>query len=508
MSSINKKVSRVSLGIDIGSSAVKASLVDVESGNIIVSAVSPENGELDILSPYSGWAEQDPETWWENVKNACLTLRSKVPQAYSVIEVIGLSFQEHGLVLMDKNDKVLRPSIIWCDSRAIAEGEKLVENNGREKWFVETANLPGNFTFSKLAWVRRHEQDIYENIKTIFLPGDYIAFRFTNEKAITREGLSEGMFYSFSRKRTAEELLSENLIDSAFLPKTIESFSFQGKVTKEIAKKFGFSKQPSVTFRAGDQHANAVGMDVTNPGFSALGSGTSGVIFAVTDKTIVDTSSRVNTFLHVTEKNHDDRYVVVLCINAVGIVYSWLRKVFSFNGKELLSYKLIDESAEKVEAFTDGVYTIPFGNGAERMLGNRSPGYSVYGIDFNRHSPSVLARSGLEGIAFSFYYGYKVFQELDLTIKVLRSGASGLCKSRFFRKMLASMLNIPIEVYDSDPAYGAAVGAMAGAGIYDDLSDFLRERECLTYDDPDVSLHKRLEEGFENWNTLLNKGQR
>ncbi len=493
------------LGIDIGSSAVKTSLVESSSGKIISSSISPENEEMPISSPYPGWAEQDPLMWWEHVVLACRKLKTLQPLAYMNISQIGISYQEHGLVLLDREGNVLLPAIIWCDSRTMETGCQLTNATGKDLWFDTVANEPGNFTFSKLAWVRSMLPEIYAKAATAFLPGDYIVYKLTGLRNTTKEGLSEGMLYAYPSGTLATTLLDRMGLKASLFPDLVDNFQFQGKVQEQVAAELGFSSRPSVTFRAGDQHANSVGMAVLEPGMSAGAAGTSGVIFSVTESLIVDPFSRVNSFLHVTGDNRPDRYVVVLCINSVGISYSWLRKLLSVGASRPLGYKELDLLAESSRIGSEGVILIPFGNGAERMLGNKSPGFSIVGVDLNRHTPSHIARATLEGVAYAFYYGFKILCELGLDIKVLRIGSAGLFKSRLFLKMVSSLLDIPIEIYDTDPAFGAAIGALVGAGVYPSIDDVLTQYDPVHREFPDDTVKNIMRELYIKWEHTLTK---
>ncbi len=503
------------LGIDVGSSAVKVSLVSLEGPHAVAVATSPADEELVISAPHAGWAEQSPEEWWQHIVHACRSLREQAPERYLQVTAIGISYQEHGLVLLDRQGRVLRPAIIWCDSRTLATERQLVEAASAERWFSEVCNLPGTFTASKLAWVRDCEPATYEAAEAWLLPGDYIAYRMTGVAATTKEGLSEGMFYSLSQQRPATELLQVVGIDPGLCPTVIDSFGDQGALSADAAYELGLRREVRVTFRAGDQHANAVGLGVMEPGSAACAAGTSGVIFGVTDSPVIDRSSRINSFLHVTSADKAPRSVVVLCINAVGIAYSWLRSLLSTGSGDpggtglanvgRLSYDTLNNMVQYASIGAKEITVFPFGNGAERMLGHRTTGFSVHGVDFTRHGPADLARAVVEGIAFSFAYGNSVLKELGVELTVLRGAETGLLQSPYFRTLLASFLETPIEIYIADPAFGAAIGAAVGAGYFRSVSDARAGLQLMQLTEPDSNLRAGLDQAYGCWTTMLNQ---
>jgi xylulokinase len=490
--------SPTSLGIDVGSSAVKACLVAAADCRILATASSPAEG-LQIVALRPGWAEQDPSLWWRHVIRACEELRRSAPDEYRRVSTIGISHQEHGLVLLDRAGEVLRPAIIWCDSRTGSVAQELTSRVGRDRWFSEVLNEPGNFTVSKLAWVANFEPQVYSSAATMLLPGDYIAYRMTGECATTREGLSEGMLYNFARRSPASSLMADVGLSDTLIPQVIDSFGDQGTLTRNASRQLGLSPHARVTFRAGDQHANAVGLGALHPGSAACAAGTSGVIFSVTDQALTDARSRVNTFSHVTGSGDAPRFAVVLCINAAGIAYDWLRRILSTGSHGEIAFSDVDTLAAAVPSGADGVSLLPFGNGAERILGNRTTGFSFFGIDVNRHGPAHVARAALEGIAFAFRLGGKVLDELGASFEVLHAGNSGMFVNTEFRGLVATALGVPIAVHDGSPACGAALGALVGGGAYPSVKAALAERKPPALHDPDEFLRRDLEEPYERW---------
>ena len=494
------------LGYDIGSSSVKASLVDAESGRVAAQAFYPKN-EAPIISKQPGWAEQDPSMWLGNLK---LATADVLEQAKSIatlqakafspadIKAIGISYQMHGLVCVDKEMNVLRPSIIWCDSRAVPYGQKAFEALG-EDWCLEhLLNSPGNFTAAKLAWVKENEPALYERIWKIMLPGDYIAMRLTGNTCTTISGLSEGIFWDFANNAPSGELLDFFNVDETLLPQRKPTFGLQGTLTKQAAETLGLREGTPVTYRAGDQPNNALSLNVLNPGEIASTAGTSGVVYGVIGKVAHDPLSRVNIFAHVNHTAEDPRLGVLLCINGTGILNSWMRRNVAPEG---MSYSQMNEIAASVPIGSDGISILPFGNGAERMLGNKDDGCSIHGVNFNRHGKAHLLRAAQEGIVFSFCYGMEIMQQMGMEISRIHAGMANMFLSPIFRETLAGVSGATIELYDTDGAAGAAKGAGIGAGIYNSPAEAFASLERLQVVTPANQAACR--EAYERWKSNL-----
>lgn len=450
------------LGYDVGSSSVKASLVNAENGKCVATAFYPKT-EAPIISKQAGWAEQDPAMWLGNLKLATADVLS---QASAVnpkdIKAIGISYQMHGLVCVDKDLNVLRPAIIWCDSRAVPYGQKAWEHLGKAYCLPHLLNSPGNFTAAKLAWVKEHEPEVYKRIWKVMLPGDYIAMRLTGVTCTTVSGLSEGIFWDFTANRPSAELLDYFGFDDTILAPVKPTFGVQGTLTEAAAASLGLAAGTPVTYRAGDQPNNALSLNVFNPGEIASTAGTSGVVYGVIDQVKYDPLSRVNTFAHVNHTAAAPRLGVLLCINGTGILNSWIRR----NVVPGLSYPQMNELAAKVPVGSEGVSILPFGNGAERMLENQETGCSVHGLNFNRHSQAHLVRAAQEGIVFSFQYGIEIMEQMGLKVDKIHAGMANMFQSGVFRETLAGVSGATIELYNTDGSVGAAKGAGIGAGIY------------------------------------------
>ena len=451
------------VGIDIGSSFVKACVVEVTTGKCVGAASFPSQ-EMTITSVKPGWAEQEPEMWWKNaalaVKKAC----ADAGVSGDDVKAIGIAYQMHGLVLLDKNNAVLRPSIIWCDGRAVETGNKALEGIGRSICLERLLNSPGNFTASKLAWVKQNEPAIFSRAAVFCLPGDFIALKLTGQCATTISGLSEGILWDFSENKPASILLKYFGIPETFLPKLVPTFGPQGQLTAEAAAQLGLKAGTPVTYRAGDQPNNAFSLNVLEPGDMAATAGTSGVMYGVSDIVKVDPQSRVNTFAHVNHSTTAKRLGVLLCVNGTGIANAWTKRLLGENA----SYREMDALAETVAPGCDGLTVLPFGNGAERMIGNRDIGAHMSGIQFNRHTKAHLCRAVQEGIAFALAYGVEIMRGIGVGAARIRAGRSNMFLSKTFCETIAGILNAPIELYNTDGAQGAARGAGMGAGLYED----------------------------------------
>ena len=488
------------LGIDLGSSSVKASVIDGESGKCLATAFNPSD-EMKIIALKPGWAEQDTEIWWSNLKASIADCTNKLGQKKNDIGAIGISYQMHGLVTVDKNNKVLRPSIIWCDSRAVPYGEKALNYLGNDFCLSHLLNSPGNFTATKLAWVKECEPELYSRIDKIMLPGDYIALRLTGEISTSYSGLSEGIFWDFSTNRVSAELLKYFGFDSTLLPQAAPSFSISGRLLKSIASELGLPEGIPVSYRAGDQPNNALSLNVFNPGEVAATAGTSGVIYGITDKKKYDPLSRVNTFLHVNNSDTDARLGVLLCISGTGILNSWLRR----NSSRKLSYNDMNDMAAKVAPGSDGLCILPFGNGAERMLGNKDSGARIEGLNFNTHTNAHMFRAAQEGIAFSFRYGLDILKETGIDPKVMRAGEANMFLSKVFRETLSSVTGTTIHLYNTDGSIGAARGAGIGCGFYKSEKEAFKGLAAVGVTEPDKSKSTEYEKAYIKWKELLSE---
>jgi xylulokinase len=486
------------IGIDIGSSFIKACVVDGTTGQCVGAASFPEQ-EMTITSERPGWAEQEPEMWWRNaalaVKKAC----AQAAVSAGDVVAIGIAYQMHGLVLLDKDNAVLRPSIIWCDGRAVETGNKALKGIGRSTCLKRLLNSPGNFTASKLAWVKENEPDIFKRAHSFCLPGDFIALKLTGQCCTTISGLSEGILWDFSQNKPASILLKHFGIPGTFLPKLVPTFGIQGELTAAAAAELGLKAGTPVTYRAGDQPNNAFSLNVLEPGDMAATAGTSGVMYGVSDVVKFDPKSRVNTFAHVNHSKKAKRLGVLLCVNGTGIANAWTKRLFG----ESASYKEMDALAETVAPGCDGLTVIPFGNGAERMIGNRDIGAHLSGIQFNRHTRAHLCRAVQEGIAFALAYGVNIMRSIGVGAARIRAGKSNMFLSKTFSETIAGVLNAPIELYNTDGAQGAARGAGVGAGLYKDPKDAFAGLKVEATIEPKKETLAVYKAAYEQWTKSL-----
>lgn len=492
---------RYLLGFDVGSSSVKASLVDADTGVCAASAFYPEK-EAPIIAVKAGWAEQDPQMWWDNAKLSLKKVMADAGVTGEDIKAIGISYQMHGLVCVDKDMNVLRPSIIWCDSRAVPYGEKAFGEIGAEKCLSHLLNSPGNFTAAKLAWVKDNEPDIFAKIYKIMLPGDYIAMKLSGTINTTISGLSEGMFWDFKEKDTAGFLLDYFGFDKNLIADIVPTFSVQGEVSAAAAAELGLKEGTPISYRAGDQPNNALSLNVFNPGEIASTAGTSGVVYGVLGEVNYDKRSRVNTFAHVNYTKDVDRLGVLLCINGTGILNAWVRRNVAPEG---ISYSDMNEMTASVPIGSDGVTIIPFGNGAERVLENKEIGCSIHGLNFNKHSKAHIMRAAQEGIVFSFCYGMEVMQQMGMDIRKIHAGKANMFLSDIFRNTLAGVSGATIELYETDGSVGAAKGAGMGCGIYKDNNEAFASLKKLSIIEPDEKHRNEYLEAYTLWKEKLQR---
>lgn len=487
------------IGYDIGSSSVKASLVEAESGRCVASAFYPKS-EAPIMAQQPGWAEQDPNSWWQYLCEATSDVMTASGAHGSDVAAIGISYQMHGLVCVDKNGAPLRPSIIWCDSRAVPYGQRAFETIGEERCLSHLLNSPGNFTASKLAWVKEHEPALFAQIDKIMLPGDYIALRLTGEACTTVSGLSEGMFWDFLEGCLSDDVMGYYGFDKSLIPSIRPTFAPQGELTASAAAQLGLAAGIPVTYRAGDQPNNALSLGVFNPGEIASTAGTSGVVYGVLGNVNYDPKSRVNTFAHVNHTDLQTRLGVLLCINGTGILNSWIRRNVLPGG---VSYAEMNDIAASAPIGAAGVSILPFGNGAERVLENRAPGCSIHGVNFNTHTRAHLLRAAQEGIVFSFKYGIEVMEQMGMEVSKIHAGHANMFLSPLFRHTLANVTGATIELYDTDGSVGAAKGAGIGAGIYKDHTEAFASLQKLAVVEPCADEVEATTEAYERWKSFV-----
>lgn len=484
------------LGIDIGTSSVKASVIDASTQHCLATASYPET-EAEIIAVKPGWAEQSPDQWWEQVKQAILKCHSSGAYDPQDIAAIGIAYQMHGLVLVDKEQHVLRNAIIWCDSRAVEIGNKAFHEIGEEKCLSNLLNSPGNFTASKLAWVKENEPAVYKKIGKIMLPGDFIAMKMTGDCTTTISALSEGIFWDFRDNVISGDILRYFGFDHALIPDVHPLFAPHGYLKATVAARLSLKTGIPVSYKAGDQPNNALSLNVLNPGEVATTAGTSGVIYGVSDELSYDQQSRINSFAHVNYEMDKRRIGILLCINGTGIFNRWIKNIAGSNH----SYAGLNEAAAAIQAGSNGLMALPFGNGAERMLNNQIIGGHFHHLDFNIHTTAHLVRAVQEGIAFSFRYGLDIMRENGVSPSVIRAGKANLFLSDVFTQSFASVNNVVVEFYEGDGSFGAAIGAGIGAGIYADAASASGNRKPVAIVEPGDT--GRYDELYEQWKEIL-----
>jgi xylulokinase len=486
------------LGYDVGSSSIKATLMNAETGKVLAAATSPKK-EMEIIAKKFGWAEQNPGMWWEHVVKTTQMIKSQTDFDAADVKAIGISYQMHGLVIVDKNKEVLRPSIIWCDGRAVQLAKKAASEIGEKKCLETMLNLPGNFTASKLKWVMENEPDVYSKVYKMMLPGDYVAMKMTGEIKTTFSGLSEGIIWDYKKQKLAKLLLDYYGISEDLIAEAVPTFSVQGELTKAAAAELGLKAGTKISYRAGDQPNNALSLNVLNPGEIAATAGTSGVVYGITEKSDYDSKSRVNAFIHVTHTTKKPRYGVLLCVSGTGILNSWLKH----NSTDGLDYPKMDELAGSVKVGSDGLVVLPYGNGAERTLENKDPGASIHGLNFNLHNRAHLLRAAQEGIVFALNYGVGIMRRVGVDAKTVRAGHANMFLSPIFSEAFATITGSVVELYNTDGSQGAARGAGIGAGIYKNPEAAFAGLKPVKKIEPNSKLSEAYKQAYEKWELVL-----
>lgn len=492
---------RLLIGYDIGSSSVKTTLLDADSGKVVASEGLPKV-EMSIESPHKDWAEQDPMMWWKYVVETTQAVVKSASIQKGELKAIGISYQMHGLVVVDQSQEVIRPSIIWCDSRAVSIGNKAFEELGEDYCLPHLLNSPGNFTASKLKWVKENEPEVYRKIHKIMLPGDFIAMKLTGEILTSETGLSEGILWDFKSSGVSHKLLDHYGIAPSLLADVVPSFSHQGNVSSEVAQLLGIEAGVPITYRAGDQPNNAFSLNVLQAGEIATTAGTSGTVYGVSTEPVYDEKSRVNTFVHVNHSDSNPSYGVLLCVNGTGILNSWMKRLLS--GREL-SYEQMNNHAAEAPIGSEGLAFIPFGNGAERIMENKSVGAHMSGLNLLKHDHRHMLRAGQEGIVSSLTYGFNIMKSMGLTLETVKAGKANMFLSPLFREAFVNMNQVSLELYDTDGSQGAARGAGIGAGIYADTKEAFTGLEKISALDPEATLVSQYQDVYHNWEGYLNK---
>ena len=485
------------LGIDLGTSSIKVSVIDSATQKSLCTVQYPDT-ETIIIAEQAGWAEQSPDLWWENIQQAILKAHALKVYDPAKIGAIGIAYQMHGLVLVDKQQKVIRNSIIWCDSRAVEIGNNAFEIIGKEKCLSDLLNSPGNFTASKLAWVKQNEPDVFEKIDKVMLPGDFIAMKLTGEIGTSISALSEGIFWDFKKNELSKDVFRHYGFDTDIIPKILPVFSEHGQLDQAVAAKLSLHPGTVVTYKSGDQPNNALSLNVLNPGEVAASGGTSGVIYGVSDELTYDPKSRINTFAHVNYTTDLKRLGVLLCINGTGILNRWIKDVVASGS----SYSTMNAEAAKIPVGSQGLKILPFGNGAERMLNNRNIRAHFHHIDLNIHSAPHIFRAVQEGIAFAFRYGLDIMRENGMNPSLIRAGHSSMFSSELFIEAFVNSCGVPLELHSNEGSIGAAIGAGIGKGEFTAENAFSNVRALKIVEPKRVSEYDAV---YQEWKGLLER---
>ncbi len=486
------------LGIDLGSSSLKLSIYDAEKGITLANVKVPEF-EMKINAPQFGWAEQNPEDWWENVKTGIHLLKNNKKIDLEKVCGIGIAYQMHGLVLTDNQLNPVRPSIIWCDSRAVNIGNEAEKSIGVEISQNKILGSPGNFTASKLKWVKNNEPEVFKKASYMMLPGDYIAAKLTEKAQISTSGLSEAALWDFSDGKLATEVLEKMNLPESYIPEIVPSFGNHATISPKIASELGLNKNAQINYRAGDQPNNAFSLNALKSGDIATTAGTSAVMYAVSSENTFDKKNRVNTFLHVNNTPKNKHNGVMLCINGSGILYQWLRKMISVSRDELVSYEVLNNEASLVKPGSEGLRFYPFGNGVERIFNNKEVNSGIENLNYNIHQPSHVIRSACEGIVFAMNYGFEVMQSIGIQGKVVRAGKDNLFLSPVFREIFVNTTQTTLELYNTSGSEGAARGAAVGFGYYKKTEDAFKSLKCIERLEPSKELSLQYQDIYKKW---------
>lgn len=467
------------LGIDVGTGGTRVVVVD-NAGVVVASATVDHEP---FVSPQTGWAEQDPNDWWRASREAIRAALSRAEIPSQGIAAIGLSGQMHGSVLLDESDEVIRPALIWCDQRTDAQCQTITEKVGPARLIELTSNpaLTG-FTGPKLLWVRDEEPANWKRVRKVLLPKDFVRLRLTGDHATDVADASGTLLFDVGNRRWSKEMLGKLEIEESKLPRVFESPEITGRVSANGAAETGLVEGTPVIAGAGDQAAGAVGMGIVRPGTVSATIGTSGVVFAATDRPALDKFGRVHTFCHAIP----DRWHVMGVTQGAGLSLRWFKDRFGTaeDSKGQEPYELLCKEAASAPPGSDGVLWAPY------LMGERTPHLdpharaALVGLAAN-HSRSHIIRSILEGVAFSLRDSFTILTEMNVPVKTIRLGGGG-ARAPLWRQIQADVYGQPVEILvaEEGAAYGAALLAGVGAGIWTSVDEACTQS---------VSIAKRIE---------------
>lgn len=447
------------LGIDVGTGGTRALVID-DTGRIVASATSEH---VPFASPRTGWAEQDPRDWWRATAEAVRAVLAQPGVSADGIAAVGFSGQMHGSTLLDGRGEVVRPALLWCDQRTDLQCREITEKIGAARLIELTLNpaLTG-FTLPKLLWVREQEPDLWKTVRSVLLPKDYVRFRLTGEKATDVADASGTLMFDVGARKWSETVLDEMSLDARLLPEAFESPQVTGSVSAAGAEATGLKPGTPVVAGGGDQAAGAVGMGIVRPGAVSATIGTSGVVFAATDRPALDPAGRVHTFCHAVP----GRWHVMGVTLAAGLSLRWFRDQFAIAHDGRDPYDRMTSDAARVPAGADGVLWAPY------LMGERTPHLdpharaALVGLSAS-HSRGHVVRAVLEGVAFSLKDTFAIFQEMQVPVRNVRLGGGG-ARSALWRQIQADVYGYPVEIVEAEEgaAYGAALLAGVGGSIW------------------------------------------
>ncbi|HEX2972493.1 MAG TPA: xylulokinase [Tepidisphaeraceae bacterium] len=464
------------LGIDIGTSGTKTLVCD-EKGKVLATATA----EHPIYTPKPGWSEQKPEEWWESTCKATKAVLKKANLKAADISGIGLSGQMHGSVFLGDGPKALRPALLWNDQRTAVECEEITEKAGGRKALINLVANPAltGFTAPKILWVRKHEPKVYDKTKHILLPKDYIRYRMTGEYASEVSDASGTLLLDVAKRVWSDKLLSLLKIDKALMPKLYESPEVTGVLSKEAARELGLAANTPVVGGGGDQAAAAVGNGIVMSGIISATLGTSGVVFAHSDKPTRDPKGRVHTMCHAVP----GKWCVFGCMLAAGGSFQWFRnemgivevelaKMFSEQKKRHIDpYDLLVEEAAQAPAGAEGLFFLPYLTGERCPHPDPNARGAWIGLT-SRTNRDMIIRSLLEGVTYGMRDAIEIMREMNIPITQVRAGGGG-ARSDFWRQLQADIYKAPIVLTNSTEgsAYGVAILAGVGTGVWKSVEE-------------------------------------
>jgi xylulokinase len=446
------------LGIDVGTGGTRAVVVDPD-GNVVASATAEH---IPFVSTHTGWAEQDPEDWWRATIAAVREVLSKLDA--DEIKAVGFSGQMHGLVLLDQSDEVLRPAIIWCDQRTDSQCKFLTEQVGADRLIELTCNPALTaFTLPKILWVREWEAELWQKVRTALLPKDYVRLKLSGDRATDVADASGTLLFDVKGRKWSTAMLSATEIDERLLPRVYESPEVTGSISKAGAEATGLRAGTPLIAGGGDQAAGAVGMGIVRPGTASATIGTSGVVFAATDKPKLDPKGRVHTFCHAIP----GRWHVMGVTQGAGLSLRWFRDQFGASGGDACdSYDRLTEEASLVSPGGNGLIWMPY------LMGERTPHLDPFaraalvGLTAS-HTRAHIVRAVMEGVAFSLRDTFEIFDEMGVAIEEIRLGGGG-ARSSLWRQIQADVYGQSVNTVavEEGAAYGAALLAGVAAGTW------------------------------------------